>query len=162
MSVEVGLDTPLAKALGDAVQTRLMDTGWANGGLDDSALGEYIILMLVNGKTQEQIASELATDLLSLPPEDTGAAEFSRWLFEQVEALHKVLNAPQQNPAAGDDPNTLSIRGAASRLSGDDGAGDTEMNEIADGGQDSSMFVWTLLSLGLSLTHFVDPPVQKP
>jgi hypothetical protein len=27
------------------------------GGADDSALPEYIILMLVNGKTQDQIAS---------------------------------------------------------------------------------------------------------
>ena len=137
MAVEVALGTPLSKALGDAVQTKLMDTGWASGGLDDSALGEYIILMLVNGKTQDQIASELATDLLSLPPEDTGAADFSMWLFQQVDALNDSLSRPlepesTQTTLPQDNPDALSIRGAALRQSGDDPELDTDMTEAAD------------------------------
>ena len=140
MTVEVALDTPLAKALGDAVQTKLMETGWANGGLDDSALGEYIILMLVNGKTEEQIASELATDLLSLPPDDTGAAEFSAWLFQQVETLNNSLNGPSQGTVTANDPAALSIRGAALRQAGDAVVGDTEMNEAGEP-QDPAMYV---------------------
>ena len=76
MAVEVSVGTPLATALQNVVQPRLAEVGWTTGGLDDSALSEYIILMLANGKTQEQIASELSNDLLGLGPEDDGAVNF--------------------------------------------------------------------------------------
>ncbi|KAG8532644.1 uncharacterized protein KY384_002521 [Bacidia gigantensis] len=149
MAVEVALNTPLADALGNAVQSKLMETGWAAGGLDDSALGEYIILMLVNGKTQDQIAEELSTDLLSLPLEDTGPAEFSRWLFEQVGVLDDELNGrlPEQLPQMqsthhAEDQGT-SIRGAASRQSGDASGGDFEMREAIDDVQDGNMCVFS-------------------
>lgn len=98
MSVEVSLNTPLADALSNVVQPKLTEIGWNTGGLDDSALGEYIILMLVNGKTQDQIAAELSNDLLSLGPDDTGATDFATWLFEQVHILNTQINggtAPQ-------------------------------------------------------------------
>jgi hypothetical protein len=92
MTVEVALNTPLAKALGSVIQPKLVEVGWSSGGVDDSALSEYIILMLVNGKTQEQIAAELSGDLLNLGPDDPGAVDFSRWLFEQVDVLHNQIN----------------------------------------------------------------------
>jgi nuclear polyadenylated RNA-binding protein NAB2 len=96
MAVEVSVGTPLATALQNVVQPRLAEAGWTTGGLDDSALSEYIILMLANGKTQEQIASELSNDLLGLGPEDDGAVNFSRWLFQQVDILSKQLNGSDQ------------------------------------------------------------------
>ncbi|WEW58059.1 hypothetical protein PRK78_003526 [Emydomyces testavorans] len=96
MAISVELNTPLAQALNEAIQPKLVEVGWSTGGGDDSALAEYVILMLVNGKTQEQIASELANDLLGLGPDDTEAVDFSRWLFEQVEVLHKQLNQPAE------------------------------------------------------------------
>ncbi|TKA52751.1 hypothetical protein B0A49_10713, partial [Cryomyces minteri] len=92
MAVEVVAGTPLADALQNVVQPKLVEAGWSTGGLDDSALSEYIILMLVNGKTQEEIASELSTDLLGLGPDDQGAKEFSMWLFDQVESLSAQMN----------------------------------------------------------------------
>ncbi|KAL8999236.1 MAG: hypothetical protein Q9169_001901 [Polycauliona sp. 2 TL-2023] len=98
MSVEVSLNTPLADALSNVVQAKLTELGWSTGGLDDSALGEYIILMLVNGKTQDQIASELSNDLLSFGPGDSGATDFATWLFEQVHLLNAQVSgdsAPQ-------------------------------------------------------------------
>ena len=95
MSVEVVTNTPLAEALQNAVQPKLAEVGWSTGAVDDSALAEYIILMLVNGKTQDQIASELSNDLLGLGPEDPSANDFARWLFEQVHALNAQLNAGQ-------------------------------------------------------------------
>ena len=73
--------TPLAEQLSSIMQPKLVEVGWSTGGLDDSALAEYIVLMLVNGKTQEQIASELSNDLLNLGPDDSGALDFSSWLF---------------------------------------------------------------------------------
>ncbi|KUJ23956.1 uncharacterized protein LY89DRAFT_571587 [Mollisia scopiformis] len=96
MSIEVSVDTPLAQALSAAIQPKLVEVGWSTGSGDD-ALAEYIILMLANGKTQEQIAAELSGDLLSLGPDDPGARDFSQWLFQQVE----VLGAQQNGSASG-------------------------------------------------------------
>lgn len=110
MPVEVSLNTPLADALNAAIQPKLVEVGWGTGGADDSALAEYIILMLVNGKTQDQIAAELSGELLNLGPDDPGARDFSRWLFEQIEILDAQLNggqAPEESMggAAQDDSN---------------------------------------------------------
>lgn len=143
MAVDVALNTPLAEALSNAVQTKLMDTGWASGGLDDSALGEYIMLMLVNGKTSDQISAELSADLLSLPPEDTGPAEFTAWLFEQVDILNSQLNGPSHQQdgstsrASGD--MGASIRGAASKHLGAGVDGDLDMREANEDQKDSTM-----------------------
>lgn len=95
MSVEVAAGTPLAEALQNAVQPKLAEVGWSTGAADDSALAEYIILMLVNGKTQSQIASELSNDLLGLGPDDPSANQFATWLFEQVHSLNGQLNGTQ-------------------------------------------------------------------
>lgn len=92
MAVEVVLGTPLAEALQNAVTPKLVEAGWSTGAADDSALSEYIILMLVNGRTEEQLASELSYDLLGLGPQDSGVSDFSRWLFEQVDVLDSQLN----------------------------------------------------------------------
>lgn len=82
MAVELSVGTPLAEALNTAVHTKLLEVGW--GSEDDTSLAEFIVLMLVNGKTEDQIASELASDIL---PEGEGTQEFARWLFERVRAL---------------------------------------------------------------------------
>ncbi|KAF7588742.1 hypothetical protein BBP40_005268 [Aspergillus hancockii] len=92
MTTVVAVGTPLAEALSNVVQPKLVEMGWSSDGGDDSALTEYVILMLVNGKTQEQIASELSNDLLGLGEGDTQALDFSRWLFEQVETLNQEIN----------------------------------------------------------------------
>ncbi|KAM3076997.1 hypothetical protein ACMFMF_004912 [Clarireedia jacksonii] len=119
MSVEVVLDSPLAHALNASIQPKLVEVGWSTGGADDSALSEYIILMLVNGKTQEQIAAELSGDLLNLGDDDPGARDFSRWLFEQVGALSSQGSG-----------GALSIAGAE--------AGQTQ-HEGSNGQQDADM-----------------------
>lgn len=110
MPVEVSLNTPLAEALTVAIQPKLVEVGWGTGGADDSALAEYIILMLVNGKTQDQIAAELSGDLLGLGPDDPSTRDFSSWLFERIEVLNVQINggndsmaeAPQHGATAGD------------------------------------------------------------
>lgn len=143
MAVEVALNTPLAEALSNVVQPKLSEVGWSTGGLDDSALGEYIILMLVNGKTQEQIAAELSNDLLNLGPDDTGATDFSKWLFEQVHILNAQLNGPpvsqispvQQVQAIPSYIDEGSLSGDGSRQPGDGGSTDAAMGEAMDGVQ---------------------------
>lgn len=105
MPATVAAESPLAEALANVVQPKMVEMGWSSDSSEDSALTEYVILMLVNGKTQEQIAEELSNDLLNLGEGDTQAIDFSRWLFEQVELLNNSINgvasAPDAAPAAG-------------------------------------------------------------
>ncbi|KAI0817713.1 hypothetical protein GGR55DRAFT_685267 [Xylaria sp. FL0064] len=124
MSIEISLNTPLADALNSVIQPKLMEVGWAQSS-DDAALSEYIILMLVNGKTQEQIAAELAGDLLSLPSDDPAARDFTHWLFDQINSLQSQLNdgAAQEGNAAGG-----ALQGDAVPMEQD-----TEMSASTDG-----------------------------
>ena len=134
--VEVALNTPLADALSNVVQPKLSEVGWSTGGADDSALGEYIILMLVNGKTQDQIATELSNDLLNLPPEDTGATDFARWLFEQVDLLNKQVKGVQTSQAQQLQVTDLQQHEASRGIDG----GDEAMGDAMDGVQNGPMY----------------------
>lgn len=87
MTVAIELNTPLADALNAAIQPKLEEYGWATGGGEDAALTEYIILMLVNGKTQNEVAQELSADLLGLDPNDAGLLDFCTWLFTTIDSL---------------------------------------------------------------------------
>ncbi|KAL9014384.1 MAG: hypothetical protein Q9173_000961 [Seirophora scorigena] len=147
MSVEVSLNTPLADALSNVVQPKLTEIGWNTGGLDDSALGEYIILMLVNGKTQDQIAAELSNDLLSLGPDDTGATDFAKWLFEQVHLLNAQTNgttAPQTQQASQGQGSATHHIGEDQLAGGNGETGasitpDADMGEAMDDVQDGAI-----------------------
>ncbi|PHH67284.1 hypothetical protein CDD81_3053 [Ophiocordyceps australis] len=122
MSVEISLNTPLADALNTAIKPKLVEVGWGTGGSDDSALAEYVILMLVNGKTQDQIAAELSGELLSLPADDPGVHDFSKWLFEQIDRLSRQVKT---------DGETLPDQAQEARNSADV---DTEMtsNDVSE------------------------------
>ena len=171
MAVEVALNTPLAEALSNVVQPKLSEVGWSTGGLDDSALGEYIILMLVNGKTQEQIAAELSNDLLNLGPDDTGATDFAKWLFEQVDILNGQLNglsAPQTlQPQQGQPIPSNIEEGGLSRGGNrqpNDGEGtDADMGEAMDGVQNGVMYASVIRNLVIhkSLTEANRPTGPK-
>lgn len=160
MAVEVALGTPLADALQNVVTPKLVEAGWSTGAADDSALSEYIILMLVNGKTQEQLASELSNDLLGLGPEDPGPIDFSRWLFEQVEILDRQLNNKADTQAAVPtgpknfqpqpaQPSTIQDgqipRGSASSVQ------DTEMGDVGEGSQAAVVYVSQMLLGGFNI-----------
>ncbi|CAG8973093.1 hypothetical protein HYALB_00007570 [Hymenoscyphus albidus] len=125
MSVAVVLGTPLADALNAAIQPKLVEVGWSTGGADDSALAEYIILMLVNGKTQDAIAAELAGDLLNLGPDDPGARDFATWLFHQVELLNRQLGGG--NGGFGMDASMAQAEGMNEQ--------DAEMGDASESGQ---------------------------
>lgn len=93
----IQLDTPLAEALSNVVHAKITESGWSQE--DDTSLAEYIVLMLVNGKTRAQIASELQSDLL---PDVDGIPEFTKWLLNQVDILRKgnsVDNAKSSHSA---------------------------------------------------------------
>lgn len=121
-------DSPLAAAIAEIIQPKLVEMGWSDAG-QESALIEYIVLMLVNGKSQEQLATELSNDFLGLDEGDTQALEFSRWLFGQVEILNQQMNGASSQPT-GEQPSSFGQPSAQTQ--GFEATGDSEM-----GGTDS-------------------------
>ncbi|KAJ6127265.1 hypothetical protein N7523_002877 [Penicillium sp. IBT 18751x] len=115
-------DSPLAAAIAETIQPKLVEMGWSDAG-QESALIEYIVLMLVNGKSQEQLATELSNDFLGLDEGDTQALEFSRWLFGQVEILNQQINGVSSQPSGGQAPSF----GQDSAQAQGSGNGDAEM-----------------------------------
>ncbi|KKK23166.1 hypothetical protein P175DRAFT_0458216 [Aspergillus ochraceoroseus IBT 24754] len=95
----VAAGSPLAEALSNAIQPKLVEMGWSSD-TGDSALTDYVILMLANGKTQDQIASDLSNDLLGLGEGDTQALDFSSWLFEQIQLLNQQINGQSGAPTS--------------------------------------------------------------
>lgn len=105
MLPSIAQDSPLAAAVADVIKPKLVEMGWSTDDGQESTLIEYIVLMLVNGKTQEQLATELSNDFLGLEEGDTQALEFSRWLFGQVEILNNQINGVSSQPATGQAPS---------------------------------------------------------
>lgn len=148
-------DSPLAAELTRIVQPKLVDLGWESSG-DDNTLTEYILLMLVNGKTEEQIASELSNDLLSLGPDDPVATDFARWLFEQVAIL---TNPSSQGPSSNQPGSAQAIpsftgdMGSSSSQQGP-GGNDASMGDAMDGLSQEGMYV--------NRVAIRDPRLTKP
>ncbi|KAK3061615.1 hypothetical protein LTS18_005795, partial [Coniosporium uncinatum] len=133
MAVEVSTGTPLAEELHKVVLPKLANMGWSTGGMDDAALAEYIILMLANGSTQDQIASEISNDLLDLAPDDPSipsVTDFANWLFGQVETINNQLNGSAVPMPIVDVPLTQNEAPQAMEQ-------DAEMGDVADGAQGS-------------------------
>ena len=93
MSIELIAGSPQAAQLQNQVQSRLVELEFSTE--DDAALAEYIVLMVGNGKTQEQITFELATDFLGIETDNPSVLEFGTWLSEQVSRLTGERNGPQ-------------------------------------------------------------------
>lgn len=139
MAVSVTLGTPLADALSNVVRPKLVEVGWSSDAQDDSALAEYIILMLVNGKTQDQITSELSNDLLNLGPDDTEAVDFSKWLFEQVDILNRQLNGGgEPSTAATDNQEESTTQAIPSFSEGPEEGSGAQDADMGDAGQDGN------------------------
>lgn len=101
MSVEIQPNSPLGEALNLAIQGKIADLGWASGGAEGSAMSEYFILMLANGKSQAEIATEITNDLLGLAPEDESPRTFATWLFEQINTLSAQFGSTSTEAADG-------------------------------------------------------------
>lgn len=93
----LALDTSQMETLSSSVHSRIVREGWSQD--DDTALAEYIVLMLANGKSQTQVAAELAGELLQ---DAQGTEEFSKWLFEQVAQVSGGGNSASAQDMSGD------------------------------------------------------------
>jgi len=87
---------PLGDALQDVVQQVVAELGWNEA--DDYSLTKYLLILVVEGQSQENIASELSKELLELKSEDTAASHFAEWLFQQIDMLTgKSVQDPEMN-----------------------------------------------------------------
>lgn len=120
MSVELVAGSPQAAQLQNQVQSRLVELEFSTE--DDAALAEYIVLMVGNGKTQEQITVELATDFLGIETDNPSVLDFGIWLSEQVSNLtggstqvdSTTSHAqPQPQPQEGGPPDGLHVDDSA-------------------------------------------------
>lgn len=93
MSVEIASVSDALKAV---VIPKLQEIGLATDA-DAEGLAEYVMLMLGNGKSEDEIAREVAVDLLGLAPDDANLRNFTKWLFEQANALSAQLNGGDNN-----------------------------------------------------------------
>lgn len=133
----LALNTPMAEALSHRIQPKLVEIGWSVGDDDSSPLSEYICLMLVNGKSQSQIASELSGDLLGLGQNDSSTTEFAKWLFAQVEELQResggdpAASTSDENAGAGGDQNDQNQQHQSGDMDMDMSMGDAdERNQV--------------------------------
>lgn len=149
MPTQVAQHTPLADALTEAIQAKVIEVGLAQSN-DASALAEYITLTLVNGKNQEDIVTELSTELLGLPANDPIVITLVAWMFEQVEVLNVQLNGAAQPSQVAEEPN----------LNAQDASATVEMDTDMNAGDASELNAYVFLSgpasLALPLPPFLD------
>ncbi|KAK5949132.1 hypothetical protein OHC33_009873 [Knufia fluminis] len=88
-------ESPLAEQLKNAVQAKAIEYSWTQDE-DDTSLAEYIVLMVANGKNQEQIAAELSGELLQ---DAEGTEDFAQWLTNYVAKLTGAAGNDESVPA---------------------------------------------------------------
>lgn len=76
-------DGPLADELKNAVQSQALERGWTQDE-DDASLAEYIVLMVANNKSEDEIVSELSNELLQGA---SGVEDFASWLMAYIKKL---------------------------------------------------------------------------
>ena len=124
MATELTTGSPLADALNNAISEKIVEVGWAANTTEAAPMAEYLVLMLANGKTQDEVAAEISGDLLNLGPDDPTALHFAQWLFEQQNAL-----IPQYSSA----PEPVADEQGAMDTAQDNSMGDFNMDVTTDG-----------------------------
>ena len=97
-----GLDS---EALKTALQKRLAEAGGPLEGFDQSLLLKYVMRMMTNEEASDDIAGELAEDMLNRPDDDPLAAGISSWLSQ--------MGTPKKTQEVGPQPEQTK-KGASS------------------------------------------------
>ncbi|EJT96742.1 hypothetical protein DACRYDRAFT_97521 [Dacryopinax primogenitus] len=113
------MNSPEQVALQEAVKRDMIERGWQAED-DPATLSEYAVIMLINGKPEDQVDAELSE---IIPDYDFG---FSKWLFAEAERIasgiesatpappapaspiHRPISPPQSPPQ--DSPNGPSLK----------------------------------------------------
>lgn len=98
--MQIEANSALAQTIQSAAQAKLMEAGWA-AEENDTTLSEYVTMMLVNGQDFQRVQAELGGELLGVGEDDPAVADFTRWLFEQAQALTGPQQQQQQEPDPG-------------------------------------------------------------
>ena len=124
MAAQVVANTTGATMLQSAVQTRLVELGWSTDGADDNSLAEYVVLMLQNGKTPQQVGAEMSSDM---GMDEAAASDFGHWLSEQIQLIG---GQPAEDPQSA---GTIQHRtGTPQEDAHSSGMVDADMNDAAD------------------------------
>lgn len=100
MAPQVEAGSPLAQAIQNAAQSKLVESGWV-AEENDTTLSEYVVMMLVQGKDADGVKQELGGDLLGVGEDDPGVAEFAQWLFQHVQSISAPPEQQQSIPQNG-------------------------------------------------------------
>ncbi|KAF9973942.1 hypothetical protein BGZ73_002785 [Actinomortierella ambigua] len=74
------MDSPLATELNALVLEKLNEYGWT----DNEVLANFIVVMIANGKSKDEITAELAETV-----------DFATWLFDRMDAISNQTTTPQ-------------------------------------------------------------------
>lgn len=94
-----------SEALKTALQKRLAEAGGPLEGFDQSLLLKYVMRMMTNEEASDDIAGELAEDMLNRPDDDPLAAGISSWLSQ--------MGTPKKTQEVGPQPEQTK-KGASS------------------------------------------------
>lgn len=159
-TMSVDKDSPLAQAIQKAVQPKLIDNGWV-ADENDTELSEYVTLMVISGKTQEQVVSEVGTELLGVGEDDPAVAEVARWLFSQVPALSAQVNGggqqQQQAQAADQTMGDQSIQSGAAQAA--DAGQDAQMDDASSAPE--GVYVYPFFSHQTAYAPYMMNPMAK-
>jgi hypothetical protein len=100
MSLEIASQTPLAEAITASLLPKLVEVGWASEASDAGPIAEFVVLMLVNGKSQDGVVEELVNLTGS---DNDSVVSFVEWLFGEVNRLQNDGGAGAGAGAAGPD-----------------------------------------------------------
>lgn len=129
--VEVG--SPLAQAIQNAVQPKLVESGWVVEE-NDTTLSEYVTMMLVQQKDIQGVCAELGPDLLGLSEDDPGVVDFAKWLFAHVQ---RMVAPAQQAPAVQEQQMQAVDQQAEQQAQDASQPFDAAMDDIAPAGADA-------------------------
>ncbi|KZT53063.1 hypothetical protein CALCODRAFT_63694 [Calocera cornea HHB12733] len=93
MAVAITMNSAEQAALQETVKKDMIERGWQAED-DPPTLSEYAVIMLINGKPEDQVDSELSE---IIPDYDFG---FSKWLFAEAERIASGVAAPAPAAAA--------------------------------------------------------------
>ncbi|POW06287.1 hypothetical protein PSTT_09150 [Puccinia striiformis] len=124
---EIVMQTPAAKKLEAEVQRKLAEFAYSTA--DDVVMAEYVVVMLANAKTPDQITAELS----ELIGEDMYDPAFTTWLFEEVARQYGIPQQPASNPPPLSPTDTQDIKPFSPTLNqNNDSAADHKIQTVND------------------------------